>query len=150
MERKTLKEMRAIAADAALQHGHRISDWRPDDRSEFCFTSSCKNCHSEIQVKHRKLPPDEAQRIAQAGILIVRDTHAFSSQDYIIAIGSAVILSCWDSRPGQCGSPPGDNRGLRENRGPVPKIGIEDEIERLIQELELGKDVLAEQDEAAN
>jgi hypothetical protein len=150
MERKTLKEMRAIAADAASQHGHRISDWRPDDRSEFCFTSSCQNCHSEIQIKHRKLPQDEAERIAQAGILIVRDTHAISSQDYIIAIGPAVILNCWEGRPGQCSGPPGDNRGPPGNRGPVPKIGIEEEIERLIQTLELDKEMLAGPDEAPN
>jgi hypothetical protein len=147
MERKTLKEMRVMAADFASQHGHRISDWRPDDRSHFCFTSHCKDCHSWIQIKGWKVPAEKAQQAAQAGLLIVQDTHAISSQDHIIAIGAALIISCWAGRPGERSNPPAGDRRVGDNPTPVLKIGIEEEIERLIQRLELDQESLAVQDE---
>jgi hypothetical protein len=95
MERKTLREMRGLAAAAASQRGHRIKGWQPDGRSSFCFTSRCKTCHAWLQVKALKLPLEEAQKIGMTGFMIVEDTHAFSDQDYVGAIGSALIIDCW-------------------------------------------------------
>jgi hypothetical protein len=95
MERKTLNEVRAAAAEMASKHGHQMTDWRPDYRPHFCFTSSCTDCRSWGQVQTWKLTPEEAEKAAQTGYLIAQDAHAFSDDNYVIALGSALILGCW-------------------------------------------------------
>ena len=98
MEDKTLNEMRAVAASAALQRGHRMGNWSAvfDDRSRFRFKSNCKDCHSWIEIKNWKVVSEEAQRVAQAGFLVVQDKNAISDLDYVVAMGAALIIDCWE------------------------------------------------------